>query len=248
MDNLKKCKKCLLSKDKKEFCKNKRKKDGLDIYCKDCTKIRCKAYRDKPKKIPINKMCKVCEEDKHNTCFGKKISNKDGLNNTCKECRKVLSKIYRNNNSEKIKKYNKEQYYKKKEDRNKHVANYKRERRKVDKVFRLKCNISSLVRQSIKRKGYRKNIKTVDILGCSVEYFKEHIEKQFLKGMSWDNRDKWDLDHIVPMCHVKTEEDVYKLNHWTNFQPMWSEQNRKIKHKKLHDCTNLHFMETFQNI
>ena len=39
----------------------------------------------------------------------------------------------------------------------------------------------------------------------------------------------WDIDHIVPMSTAKTEKDVLKLNHYTNFQPLCSYTNRHIK-------------------
>ena len=55
--------------------------------------------------------------------------------------------------------------------------------------------------------------------------------------MNWDNYGKyngelnygWDLDHIIPVASAKTEEDIYKLNHYTNFQPLCSFTNRNIK-------------------
>lgn len=55
--------------------------------------------------------------------------------------------------------------------------------------------------------------------------------------MSWDNYGKyngefnfgWDFDHIIPVSSAKTIEEVYKLNHYTNFQPLCSKINRDIK-------------------
>jgi hypothetical protein len=38
------CKKCNIDKSELEFNKNKYKKDGLDIYCKECIKIKAKKY------------------------------------------------------------------------------------------------------------------------------------------------------------------------------------------------------------
>lgn len=55
--------------------------------------------------------------------------------------------------------------------------------------------------------------------------------------MNWDNYGKyngtinfgWDIDHIIPLCNAKTEEDVIRLNHYTNLQPLCSKVNRDIK-------------------
>lgn len=45
--------------------------------------------------------------------------------------------------------------------------------------------------------------------------------------------ERWDLDHIVPKSTAKTIEDVIKLNHYTNFQPLCSHINRDIKKNRL---------------
>lgn len=43
----------------------------------------------------------------------------------------------------------------------------------------------------------------------------------------------WDLDHIIPISSAKTEDDLIKLNHYTNFQPLCSKINREIKRNLL---------------
>lgn len=46
-----------------------------------------------------------------------------------------------------------------------------------------------------------------------------------------ENHGEWEMDHIIP--NAKTEEEIYKLNHYTNFQPLWKEDNRKKSNKML---------------
>ena len=67
----------------------------------------------------------------------------------------------------------------------------------------------------------------MDVLGCSPEYLKEHLEKQFSQGMSWDNYGfyGWHIDHKIPLSSAKTEEEVYQLCHYTNLQPLWAKDN-----------------------
>mgnify|MGYP003672055855 FL=1 len=55
---------------------------------------------------------------------------------------------------------------------------------------------------------------------------KLHIESQFKSEMSWDNYGKWEIDHKQPLASAKTPEEVLKLNHYTNLQPMWALENR----------------------
>jgi hypothetical protein len=43
--------------------------------------------------------------------------------------------------------------------------------------------------------------------------------------MNWDNRKDWHLDHIYPVSLAKDEQELIKLNHYTNFQPLWAIEN-----------------------
>jgi hypothetical protein len=87
-----------------------------------------------------------------------------------------------------------------------------------------------------------KNNKTLDILGCTFEQLKQHIESQFEPWMSWDNMGTkivsspnimWDIDHIIPLCSAKNEDDIKQLNHYTNLRPLCSYNNRFIKRGKI---------------
>ena len=76
-----------------------------------------------------------------------------------------------------------------------------------------------------------KKNKTFEIVGCTPEFLKEHLEKQFVDGMTWENRNEWHIDHITPLSSAKTEEELYKLCHYTNLQPLWAEENLKKGNK-----------------
>lgn len=43
--------------------------------------------------------------------------------------------------------------------------------------------------------------------------------------MSFDNQGEWHLDHIIPLATAETEEEIIRLNHYTNFQPLWAFDN-----------------------
>jgi hypothetical protein len=92
-------------------------------------------------------------------------------------------------------------------------------------LFKASSAIRCAISISIKKKGFKKNSKTGEILGCSFPKFKESIEHQFTKGMTWLNHGEWELDHKVPMALAKTKEEVIKLNHYSNFQPLWKTDN-----------------------
>lgn len=97
----------------------------------------------------------------------------------------------------------------------------------LNPVIAFKEKARSLIRCAFKRKSYRKNTKTQEILGCTFEEFKIHIESQFTDGMSWEVFDQIHIDHIIPMATAKTIEDILILNHYTNLQPLWAIDNLK---------------------
>ena len=94
--------------------------------------------------------------------------------------------------------------------------------------------MSSLISICIRRRGFTKSSKTCEILGCDWDTLKEHFEKQFDDKMSWENHGTyWDIDHIIPVSSAKTEEDIIRLNHYTNLQPLESYYNRYVKRNKV---------------
>jgi len=109
--------------------------------------------------------------------------------------------------------------------RKNNVVAYSRNRRATDPMYACKIKIRSIIRKAFDRDGYTKRSKTNDILGCTWAEFMLHIERQFLPGMTWQNRGDWHIDHIIPLATAKTEEDVVKLNHHTNLRPMWAQDN-----------------------
>ena len=171
----------------------------------------------------------------------------------------LTNKKYRENNKDKEalrhKKYLEEnkakrlKTTKKYRENNKEIINYKarlnksvrnknhKKRYANDDLYKITCNLRSLIKNSFKRKGYDKKTRTNKILGCSYEELKAHLESQFLPWMTWNNHGLyngaegfgWDIDHIIPLSTAKTEEDVIILNHYTNLQPLCSYINRVIK-------------------
>lgn len=118
--------------------------------------------------------------------------------------------------------------------------NYLKDRKLTDLLFLTTCSIRRTITNSIARNGYSKKTKTYKILGCSFIEFKAHLESKFEPWMNWGNygnpkdgiyelNKTWDIDHKVPLSTAITEEDVIKLNHYTNLQPMCSYTNRWIK-------------------
>ena len=74
---------------------------------------------------------------------------------------------------------------------------------------------------------------SIDILGCTINDFKTHIENNFKDGMTWDNYSYygWHIDHIIPLSSANSDEELMKLCHFTNLQPLWYLENLKKSNK-----------------
>ena len=195
-------------------------------------------------------------EYRKNNCIKISERNKTKYLNLTDEERLSINKLkYANLNKGKKKKDDKEYALKNKEilnikKRNWAIAN--KEKVKIaktkhfikklhkDPLFKLKHNIGCAIRQAFKRKGYTKNSKTFIILGCTYEEFNNYIESKWEPWMNWLNygvsvnkelspNNTWDIDHIEPLSNAKTEDDIIRLNHYTNLQPLCSYYNRFIK-------------------
>lgn len=140
-----------------------------------------------------------------------------------KEYMRVYMNSYRN--SKKNKQYRKSYYQLHKDEISKN--NYKNYKRKLfkDTNYKIRCYLTTRIYKALK--GYHKSKSTIKLLGCSIEFFKEHLSKQFKKGMSWYNYGKWHIDHIIPCCkfNLSKPSEQLKCFHYTNLQPLWAEEN-----------------------
>ena len=127
--------------------------------------------------------------------------------------RKEYSKKYYQNNKERRLEYSKEYFSQNKEQ---HYL-LKKNRKQKDINFRIHENLRSRLSNALK--GRIKN-STIEELGCSIEEFKIHLEKQFDENMNWDNYGTyWEVDHIYPLSKGGSF-------HYTNTQPMHFSENR----------------------
>jgi hypothetical protein len=137
---------------------------------------------------------------------------------------KSYNKNYRIQNKKKIAIKQKEYYIKNKKSILKRQIEKENVRRKTDPLFDLKKRISHRTRNAFKNRGWNKG-SSKDLLGTDFKTLKVYFEKQFLKNMSWENRNMWHIDHIIPLSNAKTKEELLKLCHYTNLQPLWARDN-----------------------
>ena len=93
--------------------------------------------------------------------------------------------------------------------------------------FALASRVRSRISVAMRRLGGKNGNKTKDLIGCSFEFLKEHIESQFKTGMSWENRSSFHIDHIRPLASfdLTDPEQLKAACHWTNLQPLYPIEN-----------------------
>jgi len=192
------------------------------------------------------KLCPVCNKEKEKINFFQDKLSKDGLKYKCKECIKNYRKKYNKENKNKIKEYNtknkdknkqvKQEYYK----NNKEIHNirvkkwqlqnkdkmkkYEKKYKEKNKIyFKIKNSIFCRLWISIKNKS-KKQYKTEQYLGCSIDNYKEYLENLFHPEMNWGNYGTiWEIDHIVPVStfNLCKEEEILKCFNYKNTQPLF---------------------------
>ena len=94
----------------------------------------------------------------------------------------------------------------------------------------LKSRVNRRIHHTLKGTG---TAPSFDMLGCTVQDFKDHITAQLHDGMTWDNygpasttQRHWNIDHITPLKYgAPTLEEMVERLHYTNTQPMWASDN-----------------------
>ena len=206
----------------------------------------------------IEKICNKCKINKSIIEFYKDKSKKDGYCTLCKTCqleyrkkhikeitissRKRANKYYQTH-KEKVRKYHQTNREKILERMKLYRQTHKEERKIYAKKYynnTLKTNINAKLAHNLRNriikvlKNINKSQSTINLLGCSIEFLKQHLAKQFKQGMNWSNYGKygWHVDHIKPCASfnlVKPEEQC-RCFHYTNLQPLWWKENlRKMK-------------------
>jgi hypothetical protein len=231
------CSKCKEEKEVCEFGKRKNSNDGYNQECKCCHNEYFKKYRqtNDTKKYKIKYFEKNKDKIKESN-RKRREDNKEKINEYLREWRKLNKeklKQYSEKSKETNKRYITNNLDKVRERRNK----YFRERKNNDPLFKLSCNLRTLIGVSLINYGYSKNTKSYEILGISFDELLLYFEGLFENWMCWDNYGKyngeynygWDIDHKIPLSSAKNEEEIIKLNHYTNLQPLCGKINREIK-------------------
>ncbi len=257
------CLRCDEWKALKEFSKHKRSRDGLQSSCKGCDVI---AKKKRKRKLGIKprllaehrfqddleeKHCLKCDEWKLLKEFNKFKRKWDGLQSHCKKCVEIAynKRTSTEHGRERVRAQGRKSRRKRKT--NGKASAYRRKRRREDPAFAIMCRLRCRVNHAMKAKGANKSIGTIELLGCTSACFRSYIENQFVDGMTWENKDKWHIDHRVP-CAAFNMLDPLQQRYcfwYKNHQPMFAQHNLSKSNKyKEEDKERLIKAWIFENV
>jgi hypothetical protein len=224
---MKYCKGCDSVKEEGCFYRDMSQKDGHSFYCKDCK----------------NKQQLVWAE------ANRKKSNllKIGWSEDNKESVRLSNFIWREHNKDKVKKSvihwrlnNKDKNYlitrkwlKEHPEKKKIYNSRKHIVQMSTPQGRLRNSMGSYLSRLLRLgKGGRP---FSSLVGYTIEELKSHLELNFKDGMSWENRNLWHVDHIIPVSafNYETADDIDFHKCWalSNLRPMWAKENISKKDK-----------------
>ena len=184
------------------------------------------------------KKCCKCKLNKDYSEFNKDKYQKDGYQNKCKDCKSFYynknKQKYIDNyieNRESLLEYQNNYYKENNIARIDYQIQYDKHRKLTDSLYKLKCTLRSRINKAFKNKNYIKG-KTLELLGTDLQTAKLYLQNKFSDGMTWENHGKWHIDHIIPLSSANTEEELIKLCHYTNLQPLWAVDNLKKGDRK----------------
>ncbi|WP_448680016.1 hypothetical protein [Pseudomonas nicosulfuronedens] len=205
------------------------------------------------------KTCGMCRAIKSKKEFAKCKSTIDGYRSRCKSCSNEVNKRYREENPDKSRASTKawaERNSERKKasvkewvernpermaathrawkDRNREsIRESTRRRFELNPILKIHKSIRERLRQGVV--FGRGGMRTFDLLGYSRDDLKLHLERQFVKGMAWDNYGEWHVDHITPLSSFQqnTIEEIRACWALTNLRPIWAKDNLR-KHANIH--------------
>lgn len=108
----------------------------------------------------------------------------------------------------------------------------RRKKRRSDPVIAVAERMSRMLCWALAGVNAVKSGATFDALGYTPSELKAHLEKQFTEGMTWGNRNEWEIDHITPISSARTPEDVLALNQLWNLRPLWAKLNNSKNNRR----------------
>ena len=184
--------------------------------------------------------CKTCLETKSMEEFGNRCTIKSGR---CLECKSCVNKkaVIRNASLTDA------QRQKRKETHRAYQARYRQDGFEISRKYedlivnKLRIKFRASVEKAYRIQDVERPDDYVNLLGCSFEDFKKHIESLFEAGMTWENHGDWEYDHKKPCCSFDLfwHEEAQKCFHYSNLRPHWKNDHSKKSKNDIRNCAEI---------
>jgi hypothetical protein len=104
---------------------------------------------------------------------------------------------------------------------------YIKRRYAEDPQFALAYKVRARVYQAIQKGGASRTGRTEELVGCSFDFLRQHLERQFKGKMAWDNPGSFHIDHIVPLAALDLADpaQLRVACNWQNLRPISPKKN-----------------------
>lgn len=220
------CCRCQESKAESEFSPNPRRSRGYAYFCKSCgAATKRKRYWTNPEAgRSKDRTYRQANAQRHrDSVNAHRQRNKAKVAARRKELRERDLAAY----NRKSRVYALSRPHKRRE--------YEQRRRETDLNWSILSRLRNRLRGAVYHRGVKKCARTVELLGCSIDAFKKHIESLFKPGMSWENRHLWHIDHDKPCARFDFRDPAQQRAcfHFSNLQPLWYWENQAKRDRVL---------------
>lgn len=114
------------------------------------------------------------------------------------------------------------------------VSERQRARYAANASLRVHNRMSSAIYQALKE--HKAGRKWEALAGYTLADLVRHMERQFVRGMSWENMGQWHIDHIRPKSGFDQTDPVQFRECWglANLRPLWAPANQAKAAKREH--------------
>lgn len=154
-----------------------------------------------------------------------KLFTKSAARKYCEDCSKIINKEkQRARGSESQKRWKRKN------------PDYETKRKESDPKFAIRVRMRHLMNAHLRSRNLSKNGKTWEsLVGYTIKDLYEHLESNFLPGMTWENRNEWHIDHLIcdsSFNYSSYDDEGFKKS-WAleNLRPLWAEWNLEKSNK-----------------
>lgn len=193
------------------------------LYCGQCSR-EMKIIRDRSRQHPVAaKSCKKCDQ----SIPGRQTYCQPCSRAARRERDRVLQQARRQ--SPEAKEKSRLRAQQRNPLRKDYQREYQRNRNATDPQWTVNRRMKAMISNALR--GEKNGRSWPALVGYTVGDLMRHLERQFLPGMTWENRGRWQIDHIRPASSFlfESSSDPQFRECWalTNLRPLWSPDNRK---------------------